>query len=178
MLSLFGYFGMPGPLEMFIIAISLAIHLPAARVYAVDNAEAALDVASHNIRAHNVADRVTLCKGDLLEPVLEPVDLVVANLPYIPTARIATLQPEIQWEPREALDGGPDGLDPIRKLLAQAGHKLKESGIILLELDPDQVPMVEELARRHLPGAATSVEQNLARQDRIFIINRGGEEEL
>ena len=106
-------------------------------------------------------------------PLPEPVDLVVANLPYIPTSRLISLQPEVQWEPREALDGGPDGLDQIRRLIFQAGGKLKSHGIILLELDPDQVPAVEELARRYLPGAATSVEQDLAHLDRLFVINRG-----
>ena len=60
---------------------------------------------------HNVADRVTLLKGDLLESLPEPVDVIAANLPYLPTDRIPTLQPEIQWEPVAALDGGPDGLD-------------------------------------------------------------------
>ena len=155
------------------IAINLAIHLPAARIYAFDFTDAALDVAAYNVRAHNVADRVTLGKGDLLEPLPEPVDLIVANLPYIPTSRIDTLQPEIQWEPREALDGGADGLDVIRRLVSQAPGKLKEHGTILLELDPDQVPAAEELARQHFPEATTSVEQDLARQDRIFVISRG-----
>ena len=62
------------------IAINLAIHLPAARIYAIDAADAVLDVASHNIRTHNVADRIKLAKGDLLDPLPEPVDLIVANL--------------------------------------------------------------------------------------------------
>ena len=155
------------------IAINLALHLPAAHIYAMDNADAVLDVAAYNIRAHNVADRVTLGKGDLLEPAPEPVDLILANLPYIPTDRIPTLQPEIRWEPRQALDGGPDGLDLIRRLLAQAPDKLKEHGIILLELDPEQVPAVEELARQLFPEAETSVEKDLAQHDRIFVINRG-----
>ena len=155
------------------IAVNLAIHLPAARIYALDNADAVLDVASYNIRAHNVADRVTLSKGDLLEPLPEPADLIVANLPYIPSERIPTLQPEIQWEPREALDGGLDGLDLIRRLLTQATEKLKEHGVILLELDPEQVPAVEEMAQRLFPEATTSVEQDLARQDRMFVINQG-----
>ena len=158
------------------IAINLAIHLPAARIYAFDSDDAVLDVAAYNIRAHNVADRVTLGKGDLLEPLEEPVDLIVANLPYIPTSRIPTLQPEIQWEPKAALDGGEDGLDLIRRLLSQASSKVKEQATILLELDPEQVPAVEELAKAHFPQATTSVEQDLARQDRIFVISQGGEE--
>ena len=159
------------------IAISLAIHLPAARIYALDISDDVLDVASYNIRAHNVSDRVTLGIGDLLEPLPEPVDMVVANLPYLPSDRISTLQPEVQKEPRAALDGGADGLDLVRRLLSQASSKLKEHGVILLELDPEQVTVVEGLARQHFPEASITVEQDLAHMDRIFVINRGGEED-
>ena len=67
------------------IAINLAIHLPAARIYATDAYDATLDVAAYNIRMHNVTDRITLLKGDLLEPLPEPVDVIAANLPYLPT---------------------------------------------------------------------------------------------
>ena len=78
------------------IAINLAIHLPSAKIYAVDVQDAVLDVAAYNVRVHGVADRVNLAIGDLLDAVPEPVDLIVANLPYIPTDRIPTLQPEVQ----------------------------------------------------------------------------------
>ncbi len=155
------------------IAINLAMHLPAARIFAVDCADAVLDVAAYNIRAHNVGDRVTLGKGDLLEPIPEPVDLILANLPYVPSGRIPDLQPEIRWEPQQALDGGPDGLDLIRRLLQQAPSKLKEHGIVLLELDPEQVPDVEAMAQEIFPEAELSVEKDLAQRDRIFVINRG-----
>ena len=158
------------------IAINLAIHLPAARIYAIDTTDPVLDVASYNIRSHNVADRITLLQGDLLEPLPEPVDLIVANLPYIPSQRIPTLQPEIQWEPKQALDGGADGLELATRLLAQASGKLKEQGVILLELDPEQMPAVAALVAQHLPEATTSIEKDLARLDRILVINRGGEE--
>ncbi len=154
------------------IAINLAIHLPAAKIFAVDVDDAVLDVASFNIRAHGVPDRVSLAIGDLLDAVPEPVDLIVANLPYIPTDRIPTLQPEVQKEPRLALDGGPDGLDLVRRLLTQAEDKLKDHGIILLELDPEQVPIVQELALKHFPDGSTSVEQDLAHLDRILAIHR------
>ena len=168
------------------IAINLAIHLPAAQIYATDLTDEVLDVASYNIRAHNVADRITLLQGDLLEPLPQPVDLIVANLPYVPSQRIPTLQPEIQWEPRPALDGGEEGLDHIRRLLEQAASspledgkagrfpdRLKNNGIILLELDPEQVPAVMEMADRLFPGAETSVEPDISQRDRIFVINRG-----
>ena len=154
------------------IAINLAIHLPAAKIFAVDVADEVLDVAAFNIRAHGVSERVTLGIGDLLEPVPEPIDLIVANLPYIPTDRISTLQPEVRQEPALALDGGPDGLDLIRRLLTQAESKLKDSGIILLEMDPNQIPVVQELALQHFPEGSTSVEQDLASMDRILTIYR------
>ena len=154
------------------IAINLAIHLPAAKIFAVDVADEVLDVAAFNIRAHGVSERVILGIGDLLEPVPEPIDLIVANLPYIPTDRISTLQPEVQQEPALALDGGPDGLDLIRRLLTQAESKLKDSGIILLEMDPNQIPVVQELALQHFPEGSTSVEQDLASMDRILTIYR------
>ena len=154
------------------IAINLAIHLPAAKIFAVDVADEVLDVAAFNIRAHGVSERVTLGIGDLLEPVPEPIDLIVANLPYIPTDRISTLQPEVRQEPALALDGGPDGLDLIRRLLTQAESKLKDSGIILLEMDPDQISVVQELALQHFPEGSTSVEEDLAGMDRILTIYR------
>ena len=154
------------------IAVNLAIHLPAARIYAVDISEPALDVAAYNIRAHAVADRVRLGHGDLLEPLPEPVDVIVANLPYIPTARIPTLQPEVQQEPPTALDGGPDGLDLVRRLLTQAPAKLNAPGIILLELDPEQFPAAEATARQHFPNAEITAEQDLTRRDRIMVVNR------
>ncbi len=154
------------------IAINLAIHLPAAKIFAVDLTDEVLDVASYNIRAHGVSDRVSLAIGDLLDAVPEPVDLIVANLPYIPTDRMPTLQPEVQKEPALALDGGPDGLDLVRRLLTQAEDKLKDHGIILLELDPEQVPVVQDLALQQFPEGGTSVEQDLAGLDRILAIHR------
>ncbi len=154
------------------IAVNLAIHLPAARIYAIDISEPALDVAAWNIRAHAVADRVRLGHGDLLEPLPEPVNLIVANLPYIPTGRIPTLQPEVQREPVQALDGGSDGLDLVRRLIQQAPAKLTSPGMILLELDPEQFPAVEAIALQHFPDAEITAEQDLAHNDRIMVINR------
>ena len=158
------------------IAVNLAIHLPAARIYAVDISEPALDVAAYNIRGHAVHDRVRLGHGDLLEPLPEPVDLIVANLPYIPTERIPTLQPEVQREPSLALDGGPDGLDLVRRLLDQATTKLNSPGVILLELDPDQFPAAEAMALQCFPDAEITAEQDLSRRDRIMVISRGASE--
>ena len=153
------------------IAINLAIHLPAARIYATDNSEPALKVAAYNIQSHNVSDRITLCFGDLLEQLPEQMDLIVANLPYIPSPRLPQLQAEVQWEPNGALDGGRDGMETIGRFLAQARDYLKETGVILLELDPDQVSAAQALSEKFFPDAETSVEQDLARMDRFLVVN-------
>ena len=153
------------------IAVSLAIHLPAAHIVAMDLYETPLRVAEVNVQRHNVADRVTLLQGDLLEPFPEQVDLVVANLPYIRSESIDTLQPEIQWEPREALDGGADGLELIRRLLQQAQTKLKPGGAILLEVDPQQVGPIEAEAATLFPSASCTVEKDLAGLDRVLTID-------
>ena len=157
------------------ISVNLAMHLPVARVYATDLSTEALKIAEINVRMHNVQDRVTLLHGDLLDPVTEPVDLVVANLPYIPSDRIATLQPEVQREPREALDGGPDGLDVIRRLLRQSRDKLKGTGVMVLEIDPEQVQPLTDEALAIFPGATITVEKDLGRLDRMFVLELDGE---
>ena len=157
------------------ISINLAMHLPVARVYATDVSGEALKIAELNVRVHNVQDRVTLLQGDLLDPIAEPVDVVVANLPYIPSDRIPTLQPEVQQEPREALDGGPDGLDVIRRLLRQSVAKLKPSGVMVLEVDPDQVQPLTDYALALFPGATVTIEKDLARLDRVFVMELAGE---
>ena len=154
------------------IAINLGIHMPAARIYAVDNFDSVLDVTSYNVRTHNVSDRIELLKGDLMDPVPEPVDVIVANLPYIPSKRISTLQPEVQWEPIQALDGGEDGLDLIKRLLQQASQgSLKPNGVIILEVDPEQVPPIQQLAAELFPQSEVSVEKDLAQMDRMVVIN-------
>ena len=153
------------------IAVSLAIHLPAARIVATDLYETPLRVAQANVQRHNVADRVTLLQGDLLEPIPEPADLVVANLPYVRSDVIDTLQPEIGFEPREALDGGMDGLDVIRRLLQQAVAKLKPNGAILLEIDPQQAGAIEAEAGNLFPGCTVSVERDLAGLERVLTID-------
>ena len=164
------------------IAVNLAIHLPAARIYATDAYDGALDVAAYNIRMHNVADRVTLRQGDLLEPLPEPVDVIAANLPYLPTARLPTLQPEVQWEPAIALDGGADGLDYIRRLLEQAGAagsdhspaRIKPHGVILLEMDPEQFDAAKTSAAASFPDAEITAEPDLSGRDRVLCISLAG----
>jgi len=153
------------------IAVSLAVHLPQALVYATDASPGALEVAARNCRRHRVEDRVHLLQGHLLEPLPEPVDLIVANLPYVSQAELAQLPPEIsRYEPREALDGGSDGLDHIRCLLAQAREHLKPGGVVLLEIGATQGEAVVALARRHFLAARVEIAPDYAGLDRIVMV--------
>ncbi|MDP3062015.1 MAG: peptide chain release factor N(5)-glutamine methyltransferase, partial [Chloroflexota bacterium] len=120
------------------IAVALAVYLPRARLFATDISPNALQVAAENVARHGVAEQVTLLHGDLLAPLSAPVDMIAANLPYVRRDALPSLQPELRYEPVEALDGGPDGLDLLRRLLAQAPDYLASGGWLLAELDPWQ----------------------------------------
>ena len=120
------------------IALALAHALPDAQVTGLDASDDALALARENAAQTNLTARVTFTKSDLLSAADAPLDLIVANLPYIPAGELAALQPEVQRDPRTALDGGADGLDFIRRLLPQAAEKLRSGGTLALELGLDQ----------------------------------------
>ena len=152
------------------VAVSLAVRVPCTRIYGTETSAEALEVAGRNVRRHGVASRVHLLPGALLAPLPGPVDVIVANLPYAPSDRLPQLQTEVQWEPRQALDGGPDGLDVVRRLLEQAPKKLNEGGYLLLEMDPQQrEPLAREVLCR-FPGATLEVERDLAGHERLLIM--------
>jgi release factor glutamine methyltransferase len=153
------------------IAVTLAVHLPQASVYALDDSAGALAVVAENARRHGVDSRVHCLQGDLLAPLPGAVDLITANLPYVTTAELETLAPEIQrYEPRAALDGGPDGLAFIRRLLATAGLHLQPGGAILVEIGASQGPAVVELARQHFPQGRVQLSQDYAGLDRLVVV--------
>ncbi|MCX7792026.1 MAG: HemK family protein methyltransferase, partial [Chloroflexaceae bacterium] len=155
------------------IAIALATHLPEALIYAVDLSAAALAVAGRNVARHGLQGRVRLLQGDLLAPLPEPVDLIVSNPPYTIYAEIA---PDVRaYEPRLALDGGPDGAAVYRRLLAAAPAALRPNGALALEIGAWQAQMVAELARAALPGAEIQVHQDLAGRDRVVVVRRSGQ---
>lgn len=153
------------------IAVSLAVHLAVATVYALDDSGEALAVTAENARRHGVADRIHCLHGHLLAPLPEPVDLITANLPYVATQEWEELAPEIHdYEPRAALDGGADGLALIRGLLAVAAPHLRPRGAILLEIGAGQGPPVLALARQHFADAEIELHQDYAGLDRLVII--------
>ncbi|MBM2831608.1 MAG: modification methylase, HemK family [Dehalococcoidia bacterium] len=135
------------------IAISLATNLTNARICATDLSIQALEVAAINRARHGLDNRVVLLQGDLLAPLPGNVDLIVANLPYVMEPELQTMAPEIRFEPREALDGGPDGLHSIRLLLHQAHELRQPRRCLLLEIGMGQSEEVLRLARNHFPEA-------------------------
>lgn len=116
------------------LAVSLASEFPTARVIATDISPAALSVAARNAQRHGVGDRVEFRQTSLLDGVTGPAALIVSNPPYIPSGDIGGLPPEVRdWEPLQALDGGPDGLEIVRALLADAPRVLPPGGWLMME---------------------------------------------
>lgn len=157
------------------IAVTLAAHLPGAAVWAIDRSEEALAVARENAARAGVEERITFIRGDLLSPLLAEalrVDLIAANLPYIPSADLDNLA-VARFEPRAALDGGPDGLDLIRRLLDQAPAALRPGGLVLLEIQSGQGMRVAELGGAAFPGAEVRILADYAGHDRVVWIQTG-----
>lgn len=128
-----------------VIALTLALELPTAAVTATDLSNDALALAEQNAAKLDASGRVRFIHGDLLPPDAGPFDLIAANLPYIPSAEIDGLAPEVLRDPRSALDGGPDGLDLIRRLIADAPARLAAGGALLLEIGAGQDAAVTAL---------------------------------
>jgi release factor glutamine methyltransferase len=156
-------------------AVALALkHRSGSRVLGIDISPAALAVARAN--ADRLCLEVDWLQGDLLSPLPEDVEprLIVANLPYVRSDEVAGLQPEVQREPRLALDGGPDGLQIIRRLIDEAQERLGAGGVLLLEAGFDQAaPLAAEMERL---GAWSHIEvfQDLAGLPRIVQAIRKG----
>jgi len=155
------------------IAVSIARNYPGGTVYAIDASAGALEVAAANAERLGVAGRVMLLEGDLLRPIQVQVDLIVANLPYVREDQMplwcGATQVELAFEPFDALCGGPDGLDVIRRLLQQAPSALKDGGAVMLEIGADQGQAVIQLAQEAFPEGRVRLKKDLAGLDRIVI---------
>lgn len=158
-----------------VIAVSLAVNIPEARVLATDISHPALKVARRNALKFEVADRVDFLQCDLLPPHIDPLstalhfDLICANLPYIPTETLHNL-PIFGKEPTLALDGGPDGLDPIRRLLNIGPEWLAPNGMILLEIEATRGIQALNLACDLFSEATIHLHQDLTGQHRLLQI--------
>jgi release factor glutamine methyltransferase len=152
------------------LAVTLSALCPQATVYATDVSPAALAVARQNAALHHA--NVIIYEGDLLSPLVEravQLDLIMANLPYIPSAEVPTLAVS-HYEPILALDGGADGLDLVRRLLTQAQSLINSQGLILLEIGAGQGAAASREAQAVFPKARIHVELDYADLDRIVVI--------
>ena len=131
------------------VAVALALEGPFARVYAVERSAGALALARENVAAHGLAERVACVGGDLLAPLAGVVaDAVVSNPPYVTTGELAGLDESVRFfEPVAALDGGPDGLEPTRRLAGAARRTLAPGGLLALEVDSRRADAAAELVR-------------------------------
>jgi len=150
------------------ITISLALALPQAKIYATDISASALQVAEMNCRRHAVSSQVELLQGNLLEPLSQPVDMIVANLPYIKSCEFKDLSPEVRnFEPTTALAGGEDGLGKIQQILEQMPGKLNYGGCFLLEIGQGQGRMVTSLIKSYFPQASVELISDLSGIERV-----------
>ena len=152
------------------IPIAMLAHMDGISAVAVDLSALALQAARHNAVRHGVADRLTLVDGSWFEPLArQRFDLIVSNPPYITSAVVETLAPEVKdFDPLLALDGGPDGLAPYRIIAAQAAGWLTERGQVLVEIGHDQGAAVSALFLE-AGFDDVSVHQDLAGLDRVVV---------
>jgi release factor glutamine methyltransferase len=160
------------------IAVALAVALrrrgagAEVELLATDVSADALALAVENAVGHSVADRIEFAAADLLPDGVRAFDLVLANLPYVPSGDVPRLPVAASFEPAVALDGGPDGLSLVGRLLERLPDALAPGGLSLLEIGSDQEDAVLALVARVLPGWPASVERDLAGAPRVARIAR------
>jgi release factor glutamine methyltransferase len=154
------------------IAVSLAAQIPDLRLLATDTSLAALQVARENAHQHGVSGCISFVCCDLLDGINGTFDLLCANLPYIPSSEIAGLA-VARREPLQALDGGVDGVIPIRRLLEAAPKALKPGGMLLLEIGSHQGEVTQILARTAFPQGKVHIIKDLAGRDRVLQVRMG-----
>ncbi len=153
------------------IAIALATKCPEAKIVAVEISAEALDTARQNAAKNGIVERIEFLQGDgfgILAPGTQ-FDLIISNPPYIPTAEIETLEPEVRdFDPRSALDGGSDGLDFYRRFAAEARPFLKPGGKIILEFGDGQAPAIRNIFEAQ-KWIVEAIHADYTQRQRIFI---------
>jgi ribosomal protein L3 glutamine methyltransferase len=149
------------------LAVLAAMAWPEAQVLATDLSAAALAVAQRNVDRHGLAGRITLAQGDGLAAAPGQHDLILCNPPYVNRASMATLPPEYRAEPALALDGGMDGMDFIRRLLAQAARHLAENGVLVLEIGHEREHFEAAFPHLHVVWLPTS-----AGDDQVLLLTK------
>ena len=152
------------------IAINLALHSSQTKIYATDISASALKVALINCKKHGVVNRICLLQGDMLDPLTKPVDLIVANLPYVKKAELLRTS-QAESEPLLALNGGPDGLQKIHRLCRQVENKLHPTGYLFLEIGQGQGRAVTTLLHSLFPYAKIEVVPDLGGTERVVSLH-------
>ncbi len=154
------------------IAVSIAKYSPGTSVIATDISEKALETAKNNAVKHKVEDRVSFEKADLF-PAKGSFNIIVSNPPYIPTDSINSLQPEVKdFEPVSALDGGIDGLDVYRRLIAGAAPYLNDNGHLILEVGQGQSKQVLEMLNSSALFETFETKADLAGIERVVLARK------
>jgi release factor glutamine methyltransferase len=160
------------------IAVSLAKLLDNVEITAVDISSKSIKIAEYNAALNNVSGKIKFINTDLFLGlcVYEPAryDIIVTNLPYISSGEIDTLQPEIKYEPRLALDGGSDGLTIYRKLIIEAPVYLKECGLLIMEIGFGQKDKIENIFHRLGKFAIIEVIKDYSGIDRVIVAKNIG----
>lgn len=153
------------------IAISLAKNNKKIKILALDISEKALEVADENAKKHRVEKRIFFLVSDLLSSIKSSPDVIVTNLPYIPSARIPYLDSSVKdFEPKIALDGGEDGFDLYRKLFAQIKKKGWKPKLIVGEIDYTHGELAIQEALKYFPTHQVEVKLDLTHKQRILKI--------
>ena len=152
------------------IAVALAKNHPNVSIIATDISYPALKTARFNSIQHNVRDQIIFLQKDLLPPIADRFDLICANLPYIPTQTLQNLEVSGR-EPELALNGGPDGLNLIRKLFHEAPIQITPGGFLLIEIDSSQGARAQTLAQQAFPSAEIEILPDLSGKDRLVTIH-------
>lgn len=155
------------------LAISLLQELPRARAVAVDTSPEALSVAQRNAERHRVTTRLRLVESDLFLAIdsRERFDVIVSNPPYIPAGDLDSLQREVLREPRGALDGGPDGLSIIRRLVTETPDFLSQGGHLIFEIGIGQASSIKELVNDDV-WELVELRRDLQGIQRIVVLRR------
>jgi len=153
------------------IAINLGLHFPEMNILATDISFRAVEIAKANAERCGVENVISFFNGDLLDPINGSLHIVVANLPYIPSCRLNRIQEEVKWEPQIALDGGTDGLCIMQRLLSQCRERLICAGLIIMEMDPEQIRPMFALAEEYFPRKEVFVQKDFRGMDRFLAIH-------
>jgi ribosomal protein L3 glutamine methyltransferase len=142
------------------LAVIAALAYPEIEVDACDVSDAALEVAKINVEKHQLTQRIALMKSDLLNDVVGPYDLILCNPPYVNANSMAALPEEYRHEPALALAGGEDGMDLVRRIVADAAAKLTDIGVLVLEIGNERGHFERAFRRLEVAWLDTSAGDN------------------